>query len=463
MARKARARRHWWSLTAKLDGILFALAGVSGLWLAYLLLIEGVRPGWPMLLLVVFWVVFTYLVLPRLHRILTRLYVPGYFIGRTRTTDGLLGDPVNLALMGTEAQVHAAMLAGGWIRADDLTSSSTRRMIAATVSRRSYPEAPVSPLLLFDRQQDFAYQQEVGGSTSQRHHVRFWRCPDGWLLPGGYRVDWLAAGTYDRAVGLSLFTFQITHKIEANTDIERDHILTTVGQSTPEMTVRVIKDFSTGYHSRNGGGDLIQTDGDLPIMDLSAVPAPVELEPPGGTDSRDKRPVQIVFGAVVAFLRAGTFLLAGLFVVLLGFDGPLRRAVESAGGDLSDAPTAVFVVIGAVLALGALVDVVFGIATLRGHNWARLVLMLYSAVAIVSAFISNANGTERIGLQTNLLAVATSILVLLALTSGRARVYTARHDATTTRAADPAITPAEPSAATILDDEPREIRSDRPQ
>ena len=105
--------------------------------------------------------------------------------------------------------------------------------------------------------------------------------------------------------------------------------------------------------------------------------------------------------------------------------------MESAGGDLSDAPTAVFVVIGAVLALGALVDVVFGIATLRGHNWARLVLMLYSAVAIVSAFVSNANGTERIGLQTNLLAVATSILVLLALTSSRARVYTARHDAIT--------------------------------
>ena len=69
--------------------------------------------------------------------------------------------------------------------------------------------------MLFDRQQDFAYQQEVGGSTSQRHHVRFWRCPEGWMLPGGYAVDWLAAGTYDRSVGFSLFTFQITHKIEA--------------------------------------------------------------------------------------------------------------------------------------------------------------------------------------------------------------------------------------------------------
>ena len=369
----------------------------------------------------------------------------------TRTSDGLLGDPVNLALMGSEAQVHAAMLAAGWIRADDLTSQSTRKMISATLRRRSYPDAPVSPLLLFDRQQDFAYQQEVGGSTSQRHHVRFWRCPEGWLLPGGYRVDWLAAGTYDRAVGLSLFTFQITHKIEANTDIERDHILATVRQAEPRLVVRVIEDFSTGYHSRNGGGDLIQTDGDLPIMDLDAVPAPPELEPPGGTDSRDKRPAQIVFGAVVAFLRAGGFVLAGLLVMVIGLSGAARATLEAAGGDLEGAPAAVFVIIGALFLIGALVDVVFGVATLRGRNGARLVLMLYSSFAIVSAFISNANGTERIGLQTNLLTVATSILVLLALSSSRARVFTARHSDVT------------PAALPAAAEQPRGIGPDRAQ
>lgn len=185
MAAEAATRRHWWSISETVDGVLFGLAGAASVWLAYLLLREGVRPGWPMLLLVVFWVIFTYLVLPRLHRILTRIYVPGYFIGRTRTSDGLLGDPVNLALMGTGEQIQAAMLAGGWIRADELDARSTTRMITATLRRRSYPEAPVSPLLLFDRQQDFAFQQAVGSGTSQRHHVRFWRCPEGWLLPGG--------------------------------------------------------------------------------------------------------------------------------------------------------------------------------------------------------------------------------------------------------------------------------------
>ena len=245
------------------DGVLFAFAGVATVWLAYLVFRESIQPGWPMLLLVVFWILLTYLLLPRLHRILTRVYVPGYFIGRTRTSDGLLGDPVNLALRGHEAQVHAAMARAGWTRADDLSLSSGMRILTSTLSRKSYTEAPVSPLHLFDRQQDFAYQQEVAGSPSKRHHVRFWRCPEGWLLPGGYAADWLAAGTYDKSVGLSLFTLQVTHKIEENTDIERDYIVQTVSAATPEVEVEVIEDFSTGYHSRNGGGDFIITDGDL--------------------------------------------------------------------------------------------------------------------------------------------------------------------------------------------------------
>ena len=103
--------------------------------------------------------------------------------------------------------------------------------------------------------------------------MRFWRCPDGWLLPGGRRVDWLAAGTFDTSVGLSLFTLQVTHKIDADTDVERDHIVATVTAADPRRRVDVIEDFSTGYHARNGGGDSISTDGDLPIVDVRAVEA----------------------------------------------------------------------------------------------------------------------------------------------------------------------------------------------
>lgn len=268
------AQRRRFSVNAVLDGFFFVYAGVAAVWLAWLVFTETFTFGWwGIAFFVAFWALLAYLVLPRLHRILTTIYVPDYFIGRARTSDGLLGDPVNLALLGEEAQLHAAFIAAGWTRADDITLASSWRIITSTVTRQSYDEAPVSPLFLFGRQQDFAYQQEVEGNPARRHHVRFWRTPDGWLLPGGRRVDWLAAGTFDRAVGFSLFTLQVTHKIDADIDVERDHIVKTVRQGEPAARIEVLRDFSTGYHSRNGGGDTIRTDGDLPIIDVRGVPA----------------------------------------------------------------------------------------------------------------------------------------------------------------------------------------------
>ena len=78
----------------------------------------------------------------------------------------------------------------------------------------------------------------------------------------------------------------------------------------------MIRDFSTGYHSRNGGGDLIQTDGDLPIIDVTTHRRSSPCPPLKRTDSRDKRPAQIVFGAIVSFLRASLFMLGGVVLIL---------------------------------------------------------------------------------------------------------------------------------------------------
>lgn len=272
MKASERVRQPRFSLLAVLDEFFFVFAGLAAIWLAWLLLTESFHLGWwGVATFVVFWGLLAYLVLPRVHRVLTTIYVPDYFIGRTRTSDGLLGDPINLALLGDETALHRAMGEAGWTRADPVTLRTSLRIVTSTITRKSYDEAPVSPLFLFGRTHDFAYQQEVEGNPAKRHHVRFWRTPDGWLLPGGERVDWLAAGTFDRAVGFSLFTLQITHKIDADTDIERDFIVHSVLEHSPDARLRVLKDFSTGYHSRNGGGDSIRTDGDLPILELQAL------------------------------------------------------------------------------------------------------------------------------------------------------------------------------------------------
>jgi hypothetical protein len=400
----------------RVDALLFVYAGIAAGWLAILLLEESLELSWQLALLLLFWLLVAYLVLPRLHRVLTYVYVPGYFIGRTRTSDGLLGDPVNLALRGDEGQVHAAMTAAGWTPADDVTLASSLRIIGATVMRRNYPEAPVSPLFLFERKQDFAYQMEVHGNPAQRHHVRFWRCPEGWRLPGGYLVDWVAAGTYDRTVGLSLMTFQVTHRIAADIDVERDHIVSTVLTDNADASVERIEDFAAGYHARNGGGDRIKTDGDLPVVDLRNLEVPPTQRTAPATDSRDRRPAAIVFSAAVACLRG----LVGLALLWL----LLQPDAASTFPDLD--PENVTAAAMAV-ALAAAVDLGLGVATYAGRNWARVLLMLTTALTILLAGLAVAQGGPSPTLRSGLPHVALGILVLLALTSPAARQYATRH------------------------------------
>ncbi len=229
-------------------------------------IIDSGRSRLPALLLL--WLFSAYLVLPRVHRQLSTLYLPNYFIGRVRTGDGLLGDPVNLAINGTKQQLISAMRQAGWNRADELNLKSSIKMTISSIRKTSYPTAPVSSLFLFHDKQDLAFQQQVDGNPRKRHHVRFWKTPPGWWLPGGHKAAWLGAATFDKHVGLSLFTGQITHKIDERIDMERDFVVKSLVDAGIAEDTQVVEHFVSGYHSRNGGGDRIMTDGSLPFITL---------------------------------------------------------------------------------------------------------------------------------------------------------------------------------------------------
>lgn len=397
-----------------LDTALFVFSGLAAIWLAALLFQESFQWNhwW---FTIIFWAVLAYLVLPRLHRILSKIYLPDYFIGRARTSDGLLGDPINVTLLGSEAAVHTAMLRAGWTRADEIDATSTRRIIVSTVTRRSYDEAPVSPLFVFGRQQDFAYQQEVNGNPGKRHHIRFWRCPPEWVLPGGTDVDWLAAGTYDKSVGFSLFTLQITHKIETDIDEERDYVVDSLTSSEPGATVRVLQNFSTGYHSRNGGGDNIQTDGHLPVIDLRTVDVGTPSEAQTPTDSRDRRPAPTTFGASMVFLRG----LTALVLAASLWSGDLTVV---AGQEVDEYVPILAGIVGAF----ALLEVILAWLLLRGSNRARIAAMLLSVAGIITAATDVVNGGPGINFSTNLIGLGLDILLIIALTSERSRTYAHR-------------------------------------
>jgi hypothetical protein len=219
---------------------------------------------------IVLWFFTAYIFLPRIYRLLAKLFLPDYFIGRAITGDGLLGDPINLALLGTENQLLRAMEAAGWVRAQDLSLSSSIKMTYKAFFGASYPNAPVSSLFLFGNKQMFAFEQDIDGNPRKRHHVRIWKTPGNWWLPGGYKADWLGAATFDEHVGISLFTGQITHSVDANVDKERNFVLQTLKSSQPASTINMVEHFTTGYHGRNGEGDAIHTDGTLPFVSLPA-------------------------------------------------------------------------------------------------------------------------------------------------------------------------------------------------
>ena len=220
--------------------LIFGL-GIFSVWLIVFVVFETADRRLPWVLAVgITYGVAAYIILPRVIRlglrILQREHVPSYTI----TGDGLPGDPVNVALVGTLHQLRAAFASLGWSEADRLSLASSWGMVRAFVLNSPYPTAPFSTLYLFGRGQDIGFQKAIDNSPRKRHHIRFWalsltRAQDTWGSVGFWlnndrppedeSVIWVGAGTRDTGLSLTRLTFQITHATDSDTNIERDFII----------------------------------------------------------------------------------------------------------------------------------------------------------------------------------------------------------------------------------------------
>ena len=198
------------------------------------------------------------------------------------TTDGIPGDALNVALVGTHDEVVAAMLAANWSPADPTTVESSLHIAESVVFKRTYETAPVSNLFLWGRKQDLAFEQAVDENARERHHVRFWRNDN---LGIGGRPLWLGAATFDRSVGFSHLTGKVTHHIAADIDSERDHVSETLSKAGQLTEVFQVTGVGATLDGRNGGGDRYFTDGEITIGLISpgnkvqSAPPKVRLNP----------------------------------------------------------------------------------------------------------------------------------------------------------------------------------------
>ncbi len=186
----------------------------------------------------------------------------------TQTADDHPGDPLNIALVGTEEELFHAMTAIGWYPADPITFRSSIRIVVDSLFHKPDDDAPVSNLYLLGHTQNFAFEQPVGKSPRQRHHVRFWR----WNQREDGRPDWIGSATFDRSVGLSHTTGQITHHIGPDVDAERDRFVSELEKADWAQQVRWVNGFHKLLEGRNGGGDRWHTDGRLAVVELRQNP-----------------------------------------------------------------------------------------------------------------------------------------------------------------------------------------------
>ena len=121
--------------------------------------------------------------------------------------------PANKMVRESRSPVPSAAPAG--TQANPLSVRSSVGIVSSVVLRRSYPAAPVARCI-----------SRTGCRTSRSRSMTADRAP----APSRLRLwrvgphDWIGAATFDRGVGLDLYTFQVTHHIGPDVDGERERV-----------------------------------------------------------------------------------------------------------------------------------------------------------------------------------------------------------------------------------------------
>ena len=169
----------------------------------------------------------------------------------------------------------------------------------------------------------------------------------------------------------------MTHRVDADIDIERDYVIDTVRYVVPEASLRVIKDYSSAFTTRNGGGDVVRTDGSLPILDLTRLqaPEPDQVEP--ATDALSRAvshrvpPPSLLAAGVMSMAKAAVTLTAVLLAILRGDSPPAHASTIEL----------------TVMGVGALCLIGLWVFMLAHHAWARIALMVACTVEAVTQLI----------------------------------------------------------------------------
>jgi hypothetical protein len=185
---------------------------------------------------------------------------------RIHDAKGNMGDMINFVIVGSQEKVQAALSAADWHVADLDSKEAGLKAIMNTYEKKDYLEMPMSHLYLWDRMQDFGYEQAQAFSVvATRHHFRIWKAP----FTYNNETVWVGAATHDTGFEKDIRTGKLTHKIDPNVDDERENLATGLQKSGKSKSLTYYLPPNPVQDAKNASGGSYHSDGRLLVVFLN--------------------------------------------------------------------------------------------------------------------------------------------------------------------------------------------------
>ena len=186
---------------------------------------------------------------------------------RVVDAQGNPGDRVNFVLIGSQDQVQAAFKAAGWVVVDKTDKDAILTGLLDSLSKEAYVAMPMSVLYLYGRPQDFGYAQaDPLRVVASRHHLRLWKVPE--TLDG--QTVWAGAGMHDIGFARDDRNNGITHKIDPDSDHEREYIRDSLLQTGMAVKTDYMTPANPVLTAKTATGSGYTSDGRTLLVYLSA-------------------------------------------------------------------------------------------------------------------------------------------------------------------------------------------------
>jgi hypothetical protein len=184
---------------------------------------------------------------------------------RVHDHGGNQGDMVNFVVVGSQESMQAAFGAADWHVADLDSKEAGLKAVLDTYQKKEYLQMPMSHLYLFDRMQDFGYEQaQAFAVVASRHHFRVWKAP----FTCSDQVVWVGAATHDIGFEKDIRTGKLTHKIDPDVDSERGNLAEGLDKSGKAKNMTYYLPPNPVQDAKNASGGGYHSDGKLLVVFL---------------------------------------------------------------------------------------------------------------------------------------------------------------------------------------------------